>query len=131
MNEMDDLLDSDAQYWCDDHLRNAHAWTNIKGLMPEIDQDDAYFTSVSFVNRSRGIQKGDAVLHGKAAPWPHLRFRALGKLHDKARRDKCTRAWLNRQRGAGANIHSRIAGVGIRRNGRFWMSLLKLDSHVV
>lgn len=71
-----------------DHLGNAFAVLNGKRLVAEIDQTDAYLSTIVGIDGSGSIQHGDAVFKRQSATGSHLRFITYGQLDKKSRRNK-------------------------------------------
>ena len=63
----------------DDHLGYALSVGDGVGLAAEVDEYDAYLTSIVGVDGAWGVEHGDAVLEGEAAAGAYLSFVAWGK----------------------------------------------------
>ena len=62
-----------------DHLGYAFAVGDGEGLAAEVDEDDAYLSSIVGVDGAWGVEHGDAVLEGESAAWTYLGFVAWGE----------------------------------------------------
>ena len=63
----------------DDHLGNPFSGNNLEGRVRQVHEDDTDFTAVIGIDGAGGVQDRDAMLEGKAAAGPHLRFETLGQ----------------------------------------------------
>ena len=63
----------------DDHLGDALPGNNLEGLVRQIHQNHADFAAIIRVDGAGRVQHGDAVLGGKTASGPHLRFESRRK----------------------------------------------------
>ena len=103
----------------DDHLGDAFAILDDKGLGREVHQDDAYLAAVVGIYGARRIEHRDAPLQGQAAAGADLRLIAGGQGDVQARGHQA--ALQGRQRDGlvqvGAEVQAGGQGRGIRGQG--------------
>ena len=94
----------------EDDLRDAVAAVDDERLVGQVDEDDAYLSTVVGVDGAGGVEDGDAFFDSQATARPHLTLIAFGNLHVKACGDQGS---LHRLKGdrtlreIGAKIHAR------------------------
>jgi hypothetical protein len=72
-----DRAKGDPLDWGDHHLRDPHSSRDLEGLATQVDQHDHQLAAIIAVDRSRSIEKRDAVTQRQTRPGSDLAFIAF------------------------------------------------------
>ena len=113
-----------------DHLSDALAVVERKGLLGEIDHKDLQLTTIIRIDSPRAIGQGNTMLQRKSTTRSDLRFVAFRDLKEKTRGNKAApeRLQYNWLREISTDIHTCSTRCGVVRS-RMLRLIDQLDTH--
>ena len=113
-----------------DHLSDALAIVERKGLLGEIDHKDLQLTTIIRIDSPWAIRQGNTMLQCKSTTRADLRFVAFGDLKEEPRGNKAAleRLQYNRLREISTEVHTSSTRGGVVRS-RMVRLIDQLDTH--